>query len=119
MNISSTHIHVNPNSPKEAFPNVINFRFNHLKIYKSYKQVKGEPNKCVGCDAVLLNNWTCCFCNTENDIKRELPDANEVEFIISEKKYSDENTKYSDENTKYVVFCLDMSGSMKKPVLVS
>lgn len=112
MNISSTYIHVNPNLPKYAFPNVINCHFKRLIRNKSFKEIKGEPKKCVGCGAVLLNNWTCCFCNTDNDIKSELPDANEVEFIIIEKKYNDENAKY-------VVFCLDMSGSMKKPVLVS
>ena len=112
MNASSTHIHVNPNSPKDAFPNVINFRFNHLKKYKSYKQVRGEPKKCVGCGAVLLINWTCRFCDKENDTNCELPESNDVEFIL-------EQNRYSDENAKYIVFCLDMSGSMGEPVIVS
>ena len=115
MEVSSNCIHVNPNAPAEAFPNIVQFKFNHLRKYMSYKQVKGEPVKCSACQAILLQSQTCSICNNSNKLNstqtRQIPDNEDVEFVINEKKYGDENAKY-------IVLCLDLSGSMGDPVYV-
>jgi hypothetical protein len=115
MEISSNCIHVNSNELTEAFPNIVQFKFNHLRKYKSYKQVRGEPAKCSECQAILLQSLICSICNTSNNLDStqtpQIPDSEDVEFVINEKKYGDENAKY-------VVFCLDLSGSKGDPVYV-
>ena len=107
MDLSSSHIHVKPNSPR-AFPNVVKFHFSHLRKVRGHRKIIGEPKRChnVECKAILLRSVKCCFCYANNIVSEDddIPQADEIEYIIKLR-----DTK---ENERYIVFCLDMSNSM-------
>lgn len=105
MDLSSSHIHVKPNSPR-AFPNVVKFHFSYLRKMRGHRKIIGQPLKCRSCSAILLRSVKCSFCYTENILNEDddIPQADEIEYIIKLR-----DTK---ENERYIVFCLDMSNSM-------
>ena len=97
--------------------------------------VAGDAQFCSNCQGVFNNIsnlleengnqiWTCEFCNTRNEVmigEEEIPQVSEVTYMIEaaaqaeqaeeEKKDAQEKLKPSD--TISVVFCIDVSGSMR------
>ena len=116
MDLSSSHIHINPNAPNDAFPNILRFYYDHLRFDHSHKIVKRELATCRSCRSVLVESWKCEICQNKNEPNRSingpfLAVSNNVQYVI--------NDGYDESASRYVVFCIDISGSMGETVLVS
>ena len=116
MELSSSHLYINPNAPNDAFPNILSFNYDQLRFDHSHKIVKRELATCRACRSVLVESWKCPICQTENEPKKGLDapvlaDGNNVQYVISD--------GYDELPSKYIVFCIDISGSMGESVEVS
>ena len=115
----------------EPDTNVVTIKFDGLKEVP--KMQAGDPIKCINCEAYLSSLskveekqieeaggyklWKCEFCSCENDVqieKEEIPNTDDVTYMLQPPIHAQSATTSQDINSEYVIYCIDISGSMSE-----
>ncbi|CAF1031332.1 unnamed protein product [Brachionus calyciflorus] len=109
--------------------NIISINFDEL--ISNNILVSGPPIQCRKCQAIMSKTsgdnlssdkkiWTCEFCLEQNSLDSttldHLPSEEDVTFLLEQAPQTSLGDTENLSNDKYLIYCIDISGSMREPV---